>query len=169
MRVLTALVLLSAGCYAADTMGRLKTDVVPGRAGVFVDGKYLGPAKNFKVAQKYSLAPGEHEVKLVDPRYQDIVKKITIEAGKTTTMHETMTALPEPKPPFALLRTENPDHFAAVYVNDHFMGHVDEFSNPGQSLALPPGTYEVKIVPRDGQNIVTKTVTLKADEKTLVK
>lgn len=80
-----------------------------------------------------------------------------------------MTALPAPKPPFGLLRTENADHFAAVYVNGHFMGHVDEFSNPFQKLAIPPGTYEVKIVPRDGQNIVTKTVTLEADKTVLVK
>jgi len=150
-------------------MGSLKTDVIPGRAGVFVDGKYLGPAKNFKVAQTYTLTPGEHEVKLVDPRYQDIVKKVTIEAGKKTVLHETMTELPVPKPPFAYLRTENPDHFAAVYIYDHYMGHVDEFSNPGQKLALAPGTYEVKIVPRDGQNTITKTVTLKADETTIVK
>jgi hypothetical protein len=169
MRILTALLLLSPACFGADTMGQLKTDVVPGRAGVFVDGKYLGPAKNFKVAQTYSLTPGEHDVKLLDPRYQDIDKKITIMAGKKTVMHETMTALPEAKPPFAYLRTEDGDHFAAVYVNGRFMGHADEFSNPGQKLAIPPGTYEVKIVPRDGQNPVTKSVTLKADETTIVK
>jgi hypothetical protein len=161
--------LLSVACSAADTMGSLKTNVDPGRAGVFVDGKYLGPAKNFKVAQTYSLSPGEHEVKLVDPRYQDIVKKVTIVAGKKTELKETMTALPVPKPPFGYLRTENPDHFAAVYINDHFMGHVDEFSNPTQKLALAPGTYEVKIVPRDGQNTVTKSVTLEVDKTTLVK
>jgi hypothetical protein len=169
MRILASLLLLSGACFAADTMGTLKTDVIPGRAGVFIDGKYVGPAKNFKVAQHYMLPPGTHEVKLVDPRYQDIVKSVTIEAGKEAVMHETMTALPEAKPPFAMLRTENPDHFAAVYVNDRFMGHVDEFSNPHQQLLLPPGTYEVKIVPRDGQNVVTKSVTLEVDKTTLVK
>jgi hypothetical protein len=169
MRTLAGLLLLSVACFAADTMGKLKTEVDPGRAGVFVDGKYLGPAANFKVGQTYSLAPGEHDLKLVDPRYQDIVKKITIEAGKKTVIHETMMALPVAKPPFAFMRTENADHFAAVYVNDHFMGHVDEFSNSHQTLALPPGTYEVKIVPRDGQNVVTKSVTLEVDKTTLVK
>ena len=169
MRILAGLVLFSVACFAADTMGKLKTEVDPGRAGVFVDGKYMGPAANFKVAQTYPLAPGEHEIKLVDPRYQDIIKKVTIEAGKKTVIHETMTALPLAKPPFAMLRTENADHFAAVYVNDHFMGHVDEFSNAHQQLLLPPGTYEVKIVPRDGQNVVTKSVTLEADKTTIVK
>ena len=164
MRTLTVLLLLSTACFAADTMGRLKTEIDPGRAGVFIDGKYVGPAANFKVAQTYMVAPGEHEVKLVDPRYQDIVKKVTVEAGKKTVIHETMTALPVVKPPFGYLRTENADHYGAVFVNDHFMGHVDEFNAAGQKLALPPGKYDVKIVPRDGQNPVTKSVTLEAEK-----
>lgn len=168
MRIITAIALVSLTCMAADT-GRLKTEVDPGRAGVFIDGKYLGPAANFKVARTYELAPGEHEVKLEDPRYQEVVRKVTITAGKKTVLKETMTALPAAKPPFGRLRTQNPDHFAAVYVNDHFMGHVDEFSNFAQSLALPPGTYEVKIVPVNGQGTVMKTVTLEADKTTLVK
>jgi hypothetical protein len=169
MRILTALLLFSMACFAADTMGRIKTEVNPGRAGVFIDGKYVGPAGNFKVGQTYEVTPGEHEVKLVDPRYQDVVKKVTVVAGKKTVISETMTALPVAKPPYGYLRTENPDHFAAVYVNDHFMGHVDEFSNPHQTLALPPGKYDVKIVPRDGQNPVTKSVTLEAEKTELVK
>lgn len=169
MRIVASLLFLSAACFAADTMGTLKTEVEPKSAGVFIDGKYVGPAGRFMSSETYSVAPGEHEIKLVEPRYQDVVKKVTITAGKKTVLQETMTALPKPKPPFALMRTENEDNLAAVYVNDHYMGHVDEFSNPSQKLALPPGTYEVKIVPRNGQNIVTKTVTLEADKTTIVK
>ena len=45
-------------CSAADT-GRLKTEVNPGRAGVFVDGKYLGPAANFRIARTYDVAAGD--------------------------------------------------------------------------------------------------------------
>jgi ABC-type antimicrobial peptide transport system permease subunit len=74
MRILAAFVLASLACLAADT-GRLKTEVDPGRAGVFIDGKYVGPAANFKIARTYEVSPGEHEVRLVDPRYQEIVKK----------------------------------------------------------------------------------------------
>src|SRR6478672_8299048 len=168
MRTLAALALASLTCMAADT-GRLKTEINPGRAGVFIDGKYVGPAANFKVARTYEVAAGEHEVKLEEPRYQEIVKKVTITAGKKTVLKETMVALPLAKPPFGKLRVEHPDHFAAVYVNDHFMGHVDEFSNFAQGLLLNPGTYEVKIVPLNGQNPVTKTVTIEVDKTILVK
>jgi hypothetical protein len=68
-------------CFAADT-GRLKTEIDPGRAGVFIDGKYVGPAANFKIARTYELSPGEHEVRLAEPRYEEIVTKVTITAGK---------------------------------------------------------------------------------------
>jgi hypothetical protein len=167
MRILTAFILAALTCAAADT-GQLKTEVDPGRAGVFIDGKYVGPAANFKVARTYDVAPGEHEVKLVDPRYQDIVKTVTITAGKKTVVKETMVALPLAKPPFGKLRIENADHFAAVYVNDHFMGHVDEFSNFAQSLLLPPGTYDVKVISTSGTT-TTKTVTIEAEKTVLVK
>lgn len=153
---------VAVAAFAADT-GHLKTEVNPGRAGVFIDGKYVGPAANFKMPRTYDVAPGEHEVKLMDPRYQDITKKVTIEAGKKTVVKESMTKLPEPKPPFGKLHFENADHFAAVYVNDKYMGHVDEFGNATQSLMLNPGTYEVKIVPVNGAPI-TKTVTVEANK-----
>jgi hypothetical protein len=59
-----------------------------------------------------------------------------------------MEALPVPKGPFGRLRitTGNNDKFSPVYINNKFMGHVDEFSNPEQGLLIPPGDYEVKIV-----------------------
>ncbi|HYV63177.1 MAG TPA: PEGA domain-containing protein [Bryobacteraceae bacterium] len=168
MRTIILLASASLACFAADT-GRLKTEIDPGRAGVFIDGKYVGPAANFKIARTYELSPGAHEVKLVEPRHQDIVTNVTITAGKKTVLKEKMKPLPLAKPPFGRLRVEHPDHFAAVYVNDHYMGHVDEFSNFAQGLLLNPGTYEVKIVPLNGQNPVTKTVTIEVDKTILVK
>ena len=168
MRTVILLASASLVCFAADT-GRLKTEIDPGRAGVFIDGKYVGPAANFKIARTYELAPGEHEIRLEEPRYEEIVTKVTITAGKKTVLKETMKRLPEAKPPFGRLRIENPDHFAAVYVNSHFMGHVDEFSNSGQGLLLNPGTYEVKVVPVNGQNPITKTVTIETNKTALVK
>lgn len=167
MRNMILLASVSLACLAADT-GRLKTEIDPGRAGVFVDGKYLGPAANFKIARTYELSPGEHEVRLAEPRYEEIVTKVTIIAGKKTVLKQSMKPLPPAKPPFGKLRVENADHFAAVYVNGHFMGHVDEFSNFAQGLLLNPGTYEVRIAPLNGSP-VTKSVTIEADKTVTVK
>ena len=93
---------------------------------------------------------------------------MTIAAHKKTTIHETLKELPPPKPPFGRLRTESADKFAAVYVNDRFMGHADEFSNFAQGLLLNPGEYTVKIVPASGSP-VTKTVQIEADKTVIVK
>src|SRR5579864_7163112 len=146
-----------------NTNGFLVSKVDPGRAGVFVDGKYLGPAANFRVARTYSVPAGEHEVRLVDPRYQEFVTKVTIEAGKKLTLHQTLTPVPLAQPPFGRLRTISADKFAAVYVNEKYCGHADEFSNFAQGLLLNPGEYDVKIVPSSGAPVLAK-VKIEADK-----
>ncbi len=171
--LLCSAALLIAGCgipvMGQQSTGYLKTKVNPGRAGVFIDGKYVGPAENFRVGRKYTVAAGEHEVKLLEPRYEDVVTKVTIQPGKTTKLAETMKALPPAKPPFGRLRTISADKFAAVYVNDRFMGHAGEFNNPTQGLKLNPGTYTVKIVPPGGGEGHEEQVKLEADKVTIVR
>jgi len=154
---------------AAEQTGKVKLSVTPGRAGVFMDGNYVGPAANFRVGQTYSVAPGEHEVRLTDPRYEEIVKKVTVQAGKTTKITETMKAAPAPKPPFGSLRTISADKFAAVYVNGQFMGHVDEFSNPHQALMVKPGNYTVKIVSAGKGSAHEEQVNIEADKTAVVR
>ena len=146
-----------------DSNGFLVSKVKPGRAGVFVDGKYLGPAANFRKARTYSVPAGEHEIRFVDPRHQDVVTKVTIDPGKKKELLATMAPVPLTQPPYGRLRTINADKFAAVYVNEHFCGHVDEFSNFHQGLLLNPGEYDVKIVPEKGTPISQK-VTIAADK-----
>ena len=138
-------------------VGYLKAKIDPGRAGVFVDGKYLGPATNFGVARKYALTPGAHELRLVDPRYEEITTTVQIREGKVTDVWEDLKRLPEPKPPFGTLRVICPDKFAAVYLNGKFYGHADEFSNPAQGLLLNPGEYEVRVVPTEGGTLLAWT------------
>jgi hypothetical protein len=145
----------------------LKAKVSPGRAGVFVDGKYVGPAANFRIARKYALAPGRHEVKLIDPRYEEASSTVELVAGKTTTISNKLKPLPPPQGPFGKLRTRNADKFAAVYLNDKFYGHVDEFSNASQGVLLPAGSYTVRIEPLSGGG-VTKKVQIEVGKTVIV-
>ncbi len=170
MRLLTTVfcfTVFGSALFAQGT-GYLKAHVDPGRAGVFVDGKYLGPAANFKKARKYTVAAGEHEVKLIDPRYEEFTTKVTVAPNKTSVITEKLKALPVPKPPFGRIRTITTDKFAAVYINDKFYGHADEFSNPEQGLLLPPGEYTVRIVPATGSPHEEK-VKVEADKIVVVK
>jgi len=114
------------------------------------------------------VAAGDHELKLSDPRYEEVTRRITVTPGKKLKVSETLKALPEPKGPFGNIRTQNADKFAAVYVNDRFMGHVDEFSNSSQVLQLPVGEYRVKIVPATGAPI-EQTVKLEEKKTVIVK
>jgi hypothetical protein len=149
-------------------VGYLETHVNPTRAGVFVDGKYLGPAANFGFARKYELTPGEHKLLLTEPRNEDYSTTIQIEAGKTLKIERTLAALPLVKPPFAMLKTKSDSKFDGVWVNDKFMGHVDEFDNPYQFLLLPPGEYTVRIAAPNGDTKHEEKVTLTANQTTTV-
>ncbi len=166
-----ALLTLAGGIAVVgqQNTGYLKTKINPGRAGVFIDGKYVGPAENFRVGRKYALGAGEHEIRLSEPRYEEIVTKVTIQAGKTTKLAETMKALPPAKPPFGRLRTISPDKFAAVYVNGRFMGHAGEFNNSMQGLQLNPGDYTVKVVPVSGGEGHEEHVKIEADKVAIVR
>jgi hypothetical protein len=154
---------------AQEGTGFLEAKVNTGRAGVFVDGKYLGPAANFRMTRKYAVPAGEHEVKLSDPRYEEYSIKVKITAGATTVITQTLAPAPTIKPPFGYLRTQGPDKFAAVFVDGKFMGHVDEFSNVGQRLLLNPGDYTVKIVSPGGGQEYEEKVTIKINATTTVK
>lgn len=164
----TLAALLIVAAAGQQNSGFLKTKISPGRAGVFVDGKYLGPAANFGFSRKYAVAAGKHEVRFSDPRYEDVVKQVTIESGKTVRLAETMKPLPAPKPPFGKLRTISTEKFAAVYVNGKFMGHAGEFNNPTQGLLLNPGEYSVKIVPVNGTDAKEEKIKVEANKTVIV-
>jgi hypothetical protein len=149
--------------------GTLKVKTNTTRAGVFIDGKYVGPAANFHITRKYPLPAGEHEVKLADPRFEEYTTKVTITAGKTSVISQPLKPMPLIKPPYGMLRTEGPDKFAAVYLDGRFMGHVDEFSNIGQRLLLNPGEYTVKIVPLSGGQEHEEKVKIEENKTTTIK
>jgi hypothetical protein len=163
-------VLLAAFSLAfGQQTGTLKVKTTTGRAGVFVDDKYVGPAANFGITRSYAVAAGDHTVTLREPRYEVATAHVTIVAGKTATVRQELKALPVPKGPFGRLRTEGPEKYAAVYVNGAYMGHMDEFDNFAQGLLLPPGPYTVKIVPVSGGAGMEQKVELKANETTIVR
>jgi PEGA domain len=165
-----AALLSAAGALPAQQAGSayLKTSVNPGRAGVFVDGKYVGPAGNFGIGRKYTLPPGSHQIKLVDPRYEEFSSTVDLKAGQTTKLAETLKPLPPPVGPFGGLRTPVPEKYAAVYINDKYYGHAGEFNNPTQMLMLPVGEYTVRVEPSSGAP-VTQKVKIEAGKTILVK
>ncbi len=173
MRSLVVIALLSLVPVLAQNgeprAGTLKTKVDPGRAGVFIDGKYVGSAANFKRARSFNLNAGEHEVTLVDPRYEELKTKVTIRAGETVTLSEKLKKLPTPQGPFGRIRAVGFDKFAAVYLNGKFYAHADELSNFAQGLLIQPGEYALRVESMTGAPVHEEKVKVEAGKVTLVK
>ena len=169
--VLIAFLLLGAVGAARQGVGYLKVDAKPGRASVFVDGTYLGPAANFTVAQTYALAPGEHALRLSEVGHKDFTTVFTVRASETTRITQSLESVPLAQPPFGALRFVKGPHskFAAVFVNDLHVGHVGEFDNAFQRLLLKAGEYRVKVISPDGRVIHEEAVTIRDHQKTVVR
>jgi hypothetical protein len=153
---------------AQENMGYLKVNANPGRTGVFIDGKYVGPAKSWGRIRSYAVTPGQHQIKLLEPRYEDFTTTVQIQAGMTQTIVQEMTPRELIKPPYGTLRIKGFDKYAAVYVNDRFVGHADEFNNFAQGLLLNPGQYTVRVEPVGGGSPVSQNITIEADKTTFV-
>ncbi len=139
---------------AAEKTGYIKARGKPTGAGLFIDGKYVGPAGRFTVPEKYSVDPGEREISLKDPRYEDFTTKATVQPGKTTKISYKLKKVEPPKGPFGRLRFggDGSESFISVtagdtgpvYINDKFFGFIDELNNAGGGILLPAGTYNVR-------------------------
>ena len=162
---------------AAQDTGFIKAYGAPGDAGVFVNGKYLGPAHRFTLSEKYPAPAGELEVTFKEPRYEDYTAKVTVRPHKTTKIKYSMKALEPAKPPFGRLRLGGgePESFISVaagdtgpiYLNDKFVGYVDELNNAGGGLLINPGTYDVRV---DSQKFgeIHQKVTIEANKVTVI-
>ena len=128
---------------AADGDTKIRVRSGPRGAGLFVDGKYVGPAGRFSVPEKYPIEPGSHEITLKDPRYEDFKATINATAGKTTKLSAKMKKN-NIQGPFGRLRLKGGESesfwsvaagdIGPVYLNGAFMGHVDELNDVGGAI-----------------------------------
>ncbi len=125
---------LAVSASAQDT-GFVKAYGGPADAGVWINGKYVGPAHRFTLSEKYPAPAGEVEITFKEPLYEDYTTKATVQPHKTTKIKYEMKKLEPPKPPFGRLRLGGgePESFISVaagdtgpiYLNDKFVGYVD--------------------------------------------
>jgi hypothetical protein len=181
MRTLTTL-LAGILIFTVTTMGAEKPSYIRARggptgAGLFVDGNYIGPAGRFTVPEKYAIQPGEHEIALKDPRYEDYTTKVSVQPGKTTKIHYKLKKLTPPKGPFGRVRFggDGDESFISiaagdtgpVYVNEKFAGFIDELNNARGGMLIPPGTYTIRAESKK-YGVITRTVTVEANKVTVI-
>ena len=116
-------------------------------AGVWVDGQYVGFVKELAGDKKLMLLPGKHEIVIRQPWYNEFVKEVILEPGKT---HEVKVELVKSaqlptKDATGELKIAATPSRAAVFVDGQYAGHVDEFGGVGKAMLLTPGQHRLHI------------------------
>jgi len=116
-------------------------------AGVWVDGQYVGFVKELTADKKIVLLPGKHEVLVRQAWYKDSVEQVILEPGKTSVINVSLVRDEHPNTREATgeLKISATPTRAAVFVDNQFAGHVDEFDGAGKAMLLTPGRHSVRV------------------------
>src|SRR5215469_6865782 len=116
------------------------------KAGVWVDGQYVGYVKELNGDKKMLLLPGKHQIVVRQPWYKDYVEDAVLEPGEVHTIILALAKDPRvvPKNATGELKISATPVRAAVFVDDQFAGHVDEFNGVGKAMLLTPGQHHLR-------------------------
>jgi hypothetical protein len=125
-------------------VGKTKADKT---SGVWVDGQYVGYVDELKGDKKILLLPGEYEIVVRQSGYTDFTRKLVVEPRKKTVLQVAM--LKDPRATFPKVTAQiklyvTPDR-AAVFVDDAFVGSVNEFIGLGHGMLVSAGKHHIKI------------------------
>ena len=167
---LCSILVLTTTLYAGnDVLGEIQfvgASKVEKTSGVWVDGQYVGYLKELKGSKKVLLLPGEHEIVVRQAGFKDFTQKVLLEPGQRQVVNVTMAKDPQAQYPdvTAEVKTLVRPNRAAVFVDDRFVGFVDQFDGPGQWLLLAPGKHRFKIT-LPGYKTFETEVSLLANQK----
>lgn len=125
-------------------VGKTKADKT---SGVWIDGQYVGYVDELKDDKKILLLPGEHEIAVRQAGYTDFAQKVVVEPRKRIVVQVVM--LKDPRSHFSRVTAQIKLHVtperAAVFVDDAFVGSVNEFTGVGHGMLVSPGKHRIKI------------------------
>ena len=135
-------------------------------AGVWVDGQYVGYLDELKGDKQILLLPGKHEFAVRQAGYKDFTEESVLEPGqvvmmKIRLMKDTTLAMPTQT---AELKSSVKPGRAAVFIDNRFIGHADEFSGLGHGLLVTPDKHRVRIALPGYQTFETE-VTVRPNQK----
>src|SRR5438094_3179065 len=111
------------------------------KAGVWVDGQYVGFVKELNGDKKMLLLPGKHEIVVRQAWYQDYVEQALLEPGEIHTIKLAMAKESHVATAGATseLKIYATPSRQAVFVDEPFSGHVDWFEGGRKRMVLPHG------------------------------
>lgn len=144
---------------AEPPVGRIRLQVEPSGAQVFVDGVYAGRARDFDGYPDFLLRPfGEHRVTLALEGFKTVHFVVQANPARVVTLDVALVPVqPNAPPPEAVaydlqveqsgaLRFAVKPSDATVYVDDAYYGVVSDFSAEGAGLMLQAGAHKVELV-----------------------
>jgi hypothetical protein len=145
-------VVLPAARSQDNIMGQIQfvqANKVAKTSGVWVDGQYVGYLGELQGHNRLRLLPGMHEIIVRQAGYEDFNRKVRIEPGKILDVHAVMEKdprfrYPDPKTSAEVRLDVQPER-AAVFLDDNYVGHVDDFYGLGHAMLVIPGKHNVKI------------------------
>jgi len=116
-------------------------------AGVWIDGQYVGFVKELNGEKKITLLPGKHDVVVRQAWYNDFTEQVILEPGQTQVVNVSLVRAAHPQAGAATgeLKISATPTRAAVFVDNQFAGHVDEFDGAGKAMLLSPGRHSVRV------------------------
>jgi hypothetical protein len=140
------------------------------QAGVWVDGQYVGFVKELKHDKKLLLMPGKHQIVVRQAWYRDQVEDLILEPGETRKVKLNMARDPGRRaaPDAAELKITAFPIRAAVFIDEQFAGHVDEFNGAGEGVLLTPGQHHIRIA-LPGYQPFESTINLRPKQKMNIK
>ncbi|HEY3441405.1 MAG TPA: PEGA domain-containing protein [Paludibaculum sp.] len=128
-----------------DKSGFVQIKVTPPHAGVFVDGKYMGPSTLFATKEKaIRVAVGNHRVEVLEPYHETLVTDFQVTEGQYNEIAKELKANgKEPKNKVSAIVTEGFGE-AAIYLDNEYFGHA------GRELRVKPGKFMLKLTSMDG-------------------
>lgn len=168
--IATLVLALSTAIAQSDkATGKVKIQVSPKQAYVFVDGKAIRAG-----SQAIHLTPGDHTITVRNYGYDADSQKVQVTSGNETRLNVDLHPYGgKVSGPFADLEFKG-DHQAAVLLNGttpaYFVGRAGEFDWDWlwhRRLLVQPGSYHVTVM-REGNTIWTGNVTATAGQKVII-
>jgi len=145
-----------------DKSGFVQVKVTPAYAGVFVDGKYMGPSTLFASKEKaIRVGVGNHRVEVVEPYHETLVMDFQVTEGQYNEITKELKANGKaPRNKVSAIVTEGFGE-AAIYLDNEYFGHA------GRELRVRPGKFMLKLTSMDGTILREIKVEIR-DRETLV-
>ena len=165
--------ILFCGLWVSAQDGKLRIQVAPKQAYIFIDGTPYGDG-----ARTIKIASGHHTVAAYNYGFAPQTRDVTVESGNVTALEFKLDPVGgDVKGPWGRIQIEGASRSAVLLTGktpEYFVGHGDEFNHGAfflpcctQQLVVPAGTYPVTIVNKE-KTVWSGTVKVNAGERVIL-